>query len=153
MKKATRPTKKKSVRQKNLGRYKSALEKYCADRLKDANIPFYYEEKSYRLQDSFRYEAVYWKMTASKKDMTDMSNKVVLPISYTPDFSGVDRNWIIETKGYSRQQHTFPIRWKMFLRHLNEAGQPCPALFMPKNKQQIDHTIEIIKKLVENGEI
>ena len=150
MRKQRKPTPKKSVRGKNLGRYKSMLEKYCADQLVEHKIPFHYEEKIYQLQDSFRYEAVYWKMTSSKKDMSEMTNKTVLPIRYTPDFTDPSNRWVIETKGYSRQQHTFPIRWKMFLNHLYEAGPPYPALFMPKNKQQIDHTIQIIKKLLED---
>ena len=39
-------------------------------------------------------------MTSRKKDMTDRSGSVVLPITYKPDFVGKDHDWIIETKGF-----------------------------------------------------
>lgn len=143
----------RSRRKRELGRYKSSLEKYCADQLREYGIAFNYEEVEYTLQESFRYEAVYWKMTTGKKDMTNRSNSIVQPIRYTPDFTGVKHNWIIETKGFTPSQHTFPIRWKMFLKHLDEAGAPYPALFMPKNKQQVDFTVQTIKKLIDDGSV
>jgi hypothetical protein len=47
----------------------------------------------------------------------------------------------------------FNIRWKMFLDKLVKSGDKLPALFIPKNKQQIDETVRIIKKLIDDGEI
>ena len=140
-------------RKRQLGRYKSSLEKYCADQLREFRIPFDYEEKEYILVESFRHEGVYWKMTSKGREMSDRSNKIVLPIKYTPDFIGRDHNFIIETKGYTQSHHDFPMRWKLFLKHLKEQEQPMPALFIPKNKQPVDHTVQIIKKLIEDGEI
>jgi len=138
-------------KKRDLGRYKSGLEKYCADQLSEFGIPFCYEEVSYTLQEAFNYSQTYWKMTSKKKEMINRSNGRVLPITYTPDFTDPEGRWIIETKGYNRQQHTFPLRWKMFLKHLNEAGPPYPALFMPKNKDQIDHTIQMIKRITDES--
>jgi hypothetical protein len=139
-------TKRKSAKKRNLGRYKSNLEKTCADLLSESGLPFDYEEVEYTLVDKFRYEGVYHKMTAKKKDLTDRSNSVVLPIRYTPDFVAKDRSWIIETKGYTPSHHDFPMRWKLFLKHVAELGEPLPMLFICKNRQQIQQAIEIIKK-------
>lgn len=147
MKKTTRSRKKKLT-----GRYKSGLEKYCADKLAEYGIAFDYEERVYLLQDSFRYNGVYHKMTARGKNMIDRSNSVVLPIRYTPDFTGRDYDWIIETKGFTFSQHTFQLRWKLFLQHVNRLDNP-PAVFMPKNKEQVDKTVEMISQLIKNGQI
>lgn len=142
----------KGARKKLLGRYKSSLEKYCADKLCENGIKFDYEIE-YSLQDSFRYDGVYWKMTSGSKLMLDKTRKAVLPIRYTPDFVGVGHRWIIETKGYNPNMRDFNIRWKLFLNKLVQSGEQLPALFIPKNKEQIDETIRIIKSLINNGEI
>ena len=47
--------------------------------------------------------------------MVNRGNKKVLGIKYTPDFEGKD--FIIECKG--RPNDTFPLRWKMFKKHVN----------------------------------
>jgi hypothetical protein len=41
----------------------------------------------------------------------------------------------------------------MFLKMLHEKGGQMPALFMPKNKQQVDETIEEILRLIKDGKI
>ncbi len=124
--------------------YKSSLERSCAKLLTEAGVPFTYEQHEYLLVDKLRYEGVYWKMTPKKKLMIDKSNKTVLNIKYTPDFVGKNERWIIETKGFVRSAD-FPMRWKLFLRHLLERGQPLPQLFICRNKSQILQAIEIIK--------
>lgn len=141
------------ARKRQLGRYKSSLEKYCADQLSEFKIPFSYEETEFILLESFRFNGIYWKMTSKSKDMSDRSNKIVLPIKYTPDFIGTKNRFIIETKGYTPSHHDFPMRWKLFLRYLSDLNEPPPALFIPKNKQQVDHTIQIILQLIKDGEI
>ena len=100
MKKKTRTTKRKSARKRNLGKYKSSIEKYCADQLREHGLAFDYEKDTFELMESFTFPNKYFKMTAKGKVMRDRSNSVVLPITYTPDFVGKDRKWIIETKGY-----------------------------------------------------
>jgi hypothetical protein len=105
----------------------------------------------FELQSGFNYSGTYYKMTPKGKELLNKSNMNVLPIRYTPDFIGKENNWIIETKGFSPSQHTFPMRWKLFLKHLVDSGKPLPALFMPKNKMQVDECVEIIKNLIKNG--
>ena len=142
--------KRKSAKKKNLGKYKSGLEKTCADLLAESGIKFAYETEEFVLVDKFRYDGTYFKMTAKGKDLSDRSNAIVLPIRYTPDFLALDGSWIIETKGYTPSHHDFPMRWKLFLRHLMDLGKPVPALFICKNRHQIAQAIEVIKKL-DNG--
>jgi hypothetical protein len=136
----TRPSKKR-----NLGKFKSAIEKYCNDQLRAAGLDFYYEQKEYELMPSFRYPNRYLKMTAKKKDLTNRSNSVQLPIRYTPDFVAKDGSWIIETKGYLPSHHDFPMRWKLFLKYLVDNDMDC-AVYIAKNKHQVDQVIEDIRK-------
>ena len=138
-------TKRKSAKKKNLGRYKSGLEKTCADLLAESGIKFAYEETEFILFEGFRYEGVYHKMTAKKKELTDRSGKAVLPIKYTPDFMATDGSWVIETKGYLPSHHDFTMRWKLFLRFLAERDVPLPKVFICRNRQQITEAIQIIK--------
>lgn len=138
-------TRRKSAKKRNLGRYKSGLEKTCADLLAESGLKFTYEEEEFLILESFRYEQTYFKMTAKAKLMSDRTGKVVLPIKYTPDFVAVDGSWIIETKGYLPSHHDFPMRWKLFLNYLRERDEPMPALFICRNREQIQQAIDIIK--------
>jgi hypothetical protein len=138
-------TRKKTAKKRNLGRYKSGLEKTCADLLSESGLKFTYEEEEFLILDSFRYEQTYFKMTAKAKLMSDRTGKVVLPIKYTPDFVAADGSWIIETKGYLPSHHDFPMRWKLFLNYLREREEPMPALFICRNREQIQQAIDIIR--------
>ena len=122
-------TKRKSAKKRQLGKYKSGLEKSCADLLREEKIEFDYEKLEYVLVEKFRHEGVYFKMS----------------IKYTPDFVAKDGSWIIETKGYTPSHHDFTMRWKLFLKHLNDQDEPIPMLFICKNKQQVAEAIQIIK--------
>ena len=138
-------TRRKSAKKRQLGKYKSGLEKSCADLLRDAKLEFKYEEVEYLLMDKFRHEGVYFKMTPKAKELRDRTDSVVLPIKYTPDFVAKDCSWIIETKGYTPSHHDFPKRWKLFLKYLKDNDEPMPMLFICKNSQQVTEAIKIIK--------
>ena len=86
MKRGKRKTKSKK---KSLGKFKSSIEKYCSDSLRESGIAFSYEEKEFVLKESFRFTNKYFKMTAKKQLMSDRTNSVQHPIRYTPDFVGV----------------------------------------------------------------
>ena len=138
-------TKRKSAKKRQLGKYKSGLEKSCADLLKEEKIEFDYEKLEYVLVEKFRHQGVYFKMTPKAKEMKDRTASMILPIKYTPDFVAKDGSWIIETKGYTPSHHDFTMRWKLFLKHLNDQDKPIPMLFICKNKQQVADAIQIIK--------
>ena len=136
---------KRSSKKKSLGKFKSAIEKYCSDSLRSAKIPFNYEEQEFMLMDKFRFENKYFKMTAKKKEMSDRSNSIQQPIRYTPDFVAKDGSWIIETKGYLPSHHDFPMRWKLFLKYIMDNDLNYDV-YLAKNRQQVDQAISEIKK-------
>jgi len=145
-------TKKKTSKKKNLGRYASGIEKYCADQLKEYGLAFDYEEHSFVLTEKFRFPNKYFKMTSKRKDLTNKTDSVVLPITYTPDFMGKKHNWVIETKGYLPSHHDFPMRWKLFLRHL-VGLKTNHIVFLAKNRGQVDQCIQEILESIKNGDI
>mgnify|MGYP003122011178 FL=1 len=152
MKKRTKTPKRRTSKKKQLGRYASPIEKYCATQLKQYGLAFDYEEHTYELSEKFKFPNKYFKMTARSKDMSDKTGSVVLPITYKPDFVGRDHNWIIETKGFIPSHHDFPMRWKLFLKHL--VAKKCNTIvFLAKNSGQVDAAIQEILRSIENGDI
>jgi len=143
----TRPHK-KTAKSRNLRRdgkqLKSNLETYCYDQLKEFDIDFVYEGETFVIQSGFRYPGIYYKSTKTKDYMMDATGNAVLQVNYTPDFVSHKNKFIIETKGYVPSQHTFPLRWKMFLKYLVDNGMGDYMLFIPKNKKQVDETIQTI---------
>jgi hypothetical protein len=138
--------KRKSSAKKNLGRYKSGLEKSCADALREHGVSFAYEETQFELMPSFRFPHRYLKMTAKKKTLTDRSNAIQQPIRYTPDFMGVgDHKWVIETKGFLTSHHDFPMRWKLFLKHILDNNLDYDV-YLCKTTSQVLEAIDDIKK-------
>jgi len=152
VKKKTRTTKRKSARKRNLGKYKSSIEKYCADQLREHGLAFDYEKDTFELMEPFTFPNKYFKMTAKGKVMRDRSNSVVLPIKYTPDFVGRDRKWIIETKGYLPSHHDFTMRWKLFLKYLVAINSDY-IVFLAKNSGQVDQAIHEILESIKNEDI
>lgn len=138
-------SKKKSAKKRELGKYKSGLEKTCGSLLAESGLSFAYEEHEYEILPKFNYPQTYWKMTPKSKGLIDKTDKVVLPIKYTPDFVAKDGSWIIETKGFIHSHHDFPMRWKLFMDYLIKLGEPLPMLFICRNRQQIEEAIQIIK--------
>jgi len=136
-------------KKKQLGKYKSSIEKYCSDALCYNGIPFNYEEKQYVLVESFRFKHKYFKMTAKKKEMSDRSDTIQQPIRYTPDFVCPDGKWVIETKGFLPSHHDFPMRWKLFLKYIIDNKLGCDA-YLAKNKHQVDQAILEILKSTDN---
>ena len=84
------------AKKKNLGRYASGLEKYCAEALKANGLKFEYEPK-YVISEGFHYPSTYFKSVPKKELMIDKSNSKQLPITYKPDFF-LHNSVFIETK-------------------------------------------------------
>lgn len=145
-----------SVKRIPKGQYKSGLEKAMAKALTENNIKFDYEKREYTVLDGFHYHSTYLAMTAGKQGLTDKSNKKVLPIKYTPDFTSTKTIndipiWFVETKGYVRDGGSFPLRWKMFLKKMTDNGFQ-PAVFIPKNQGQLKQVVEQIIKIEKEYE-
>ena len=120
--------------------FASGLEKYMYQALKKAKIKAEYEGKTFVLIDGFEFElSSYERQSNGKGQFVDRGNKKILPIKYTPDFVGKD--FIIECKG--RANESFPIRWKLFKRFIND-WQPRVTLFKPQNQKECDMVIQLL---------
>ena len=120
--------------------FASGLEKYMYLALKEANIRADYEGKTYILQEGFMFDVEsYERQSNGKGDMVNRGSKKVLPIKYTPDF--ISPSFIIECKG--RANESFPMRWKMFKKHIKE-NLPYVTLYKPQNQKECDKVIELI---------
>ena len=123
--------------------FRSKLEVFMFQQLKEAGIPVDYEKHIYNLVDKFEYSSPVFESHKIKgsKDFVEVSNKV-RAITYTPDFVNTEKKFIIEVKGYAND--VFPIKWKMFKAFLNGQGY---TLFLPSTQKQVKDTVEIIKKM------
>ena len=120
--------------------FASGLEKYMYQALKKAKIEAEYEGKTFVLIDNFEFElSSYERQSNGKGQFVNRGNKKILPIKYTPDFVGKD--FIIECKG--RANESFPIRWKLFKRFIND-WQPRVTLFKPQNQKECDMVIQLL---------
>ena len=120
--------------------FASGLEKYMYLALKKANLSFLYEGETYVLQDSFVFNnKSYEKQSNGKGEFKNRGEKKILNIKYTPDF--VSDSFIIECKG--RANESFPIRWKMFKKHVKEHLKHV-TLYKPQNQKDCDEVIKLI---------
>jgi len=121
--------------------FASGLEKYMYLALKNAKIKSKYEGKTYILQEGFEFKnKSYERQSNGKGEMVNRGSKKVLPIKYTPDF--ISDSFIIECKG--RANESFPIRWKMFKKHVKENLKHV-TLYKPQNQKECDEVVELIK--------
>ena len=122
--------------------FASGLEKYMYIALKKAKIKATYEGQTYVLQESFAFEVdSYERQANGKGDLVNRGQKKILNIKYTPDF--ISDSFIIECKG--RANESFPIRWKMFKKYVNDNLKHV-TLYKPQNQKECDKVIELIIK-------
>ena len=120
--------------------FASGLEKYMYIALKNAKVKARYEGETYVLQESFEFKnESYERQANGKGDMVNRGQKKILNIKYTPDF--VSDSFIIECKG--RANESFPIRWKMFKKHVKEHLKHV-TLYKPQNQKECDLVVNLI---------
>ena len=146
MKRRTYKKKRGPVRAKKVSfdgiNFASGLEKYMYQALKKAKIKAEYEGKTYVLQESFAFEVdSYERQANGKGDLVNRGQKKILNIKYTPDF--ISDSFIIECKG--RANESFPIRWKMFKKYVNDNLKHV-ILYKPQNQKECDKVVELIIK-------
>ena len=128
--------------------FASGLEKYMYLALKEAKIKARYEGETYVLQDSFVFNnKSYEKQSNGKGEFKNRGEKKILNIKYTPDF--VSDSFIIECKG--RANESFPIRWKMFNKHVKEHLKHV-TLYKPQNQKDCDEVIKLILNKIKQNE-
>ena len=121
-------------------KFASGLEKYMYMALKKAKIKAKYEGQTYIVQEGFTFKnESYERQSNGKGDLVNRGCKKILPIKYTPDF--VSRSFIIECKG--RANESFPLRWKMFKKYVNENLKHV-TLYKPQNQKECDKVVELI---------
>ena len=117
--------------------FASGLEKYMYIALKKAKIKAKYEGQTYVLQEAFSFKVdSFERQSNGKGDMVNRGQKKILNIKYTPDF--VSDSFIIECKG--RANESFPIRWKMFKKYVNDNLKHV-TLYKPQNQKECDKVI------------
>ena len=120
--------------------FASGLEKYMHIALKKAKIQAVYEGHTYEIFPAYQFESSAFERCANGKgDYKDRGNKKILPIKYTPDFIG--KGFIIECKG--RANESFPIRWKLFKKHVAK-HYPNMRLYKPQKQSECDDVINLI---------
>jgi len=123
-------------------KFASGLEKYMYIALKKAKIHALYEGTTFELQEGFMFDTdSYERQGNGKGTMVNRGRKKILNIKYTPDF--VSPSFIIECKG--RANESFPLRWKMFKKHVKEQI-PHVTLYKPQNQKECDEVVELIIK-------
>ena len=121
-------------------KFASGLEKYMYMCLKKAKIKAKYEGQTYIVQEGFEFKnESYERQSNGKGELVNRGCKKILPIKYTPDF--ISSSFIIECKG--RANESFPMRWKMFEKYVNEQ-LPRVTLYKPQNQKECDKVIELI---------
>ena len=121
-------------------KFASGLEKYMYIALKRAKIKAKYEGATFVLQEDFKFNIdSYERQANGKGEFKNRGEKKILNIKYTPDF--VSPSFIIECKG--RANESFPIRWKMFKKHVKEHLKHV-TLYKPQNQKDCDEVIKLI---------
>ena len=128
--------------------FASGLEKYMYQALQNAKIQAKYEGETYVLQEHFMFDTdSYERQANGKSDMINRGQKKIQNIKYTPDF--VSDSFIIECKG--RASESFPIRWKMFKKHV-KANLPHVTLYKPQSQKECDRVVELITNKIKLNE-
>ena len=121
-------------------KFASGLEKYMYQALKRAKIQSVYEGATFVLQEDFIFDVdSYERQSNGKGQMVNRGQKKIQNIKYTPDF--VSDSFIIECKG--RANETFPLRWKMFKKHVKEHLKHV-TLYKPQNQKECDLVVNLI---------
>lgn len=122
--------------------FRSKLEGYTYTKLKEAGLEFDYEKEKFELEPKFVLPGRSYEMTRRKGEKVFIEiSPNIRAITYTPDFTNVDAGWIIECKG--NPNDAFPIRWKLFKKHLKDKDLNYD-LYLPRNRKQVEKTIELI---------
>jgi len=110
-------------------KFKSKLEVYCYQKLKENNIKAVYEGQRYTLLDSFEF-----------------NGEKVRKMTYTPDFVG--DTFVIECKGMAND--AFPLRWKLFKYYLYK-NEVNADIYLLRNKKHIDAAMITIKEKLDGN--
>ena len=123
--------------------FRSKLELFTYRKLKEAGIPFEYEQHRFELLQAFEFNCESYEplFKSNKKIGFGLVNPKIRAMTYKPDFVNKEDNWIIEVKGY--RNDAFPLRWKLFKALCQDTGV---TLFLPGNQKEVLKTVEILQE-------
>lgn len=134
-------------------KFKSILECSCYKKLEAAGFDFSYESEKVILWDGVKLQntTVYApkKIRAGKYGkLLELQTRALLNTTYTPDFIVNKGNYRIYFDVKGKENDTYPIKKKMFLKHLEDRNDGRQYIFFePHNIRQMLQAIEIIKGL------
>lgn len=126
--------------------FKSTLEKRAYQIYKDAGLNPQYEPLTFPIWPKHVLKS---NVNCYKPYRGQLSNarKTLAAITYTPDFMFTYKGAmiIIDTKG--KPNETYPMKFKMFLKHCEELYD-CPVYFFePHSITQVKQSVTIIKNI------
>lgn len=136
-------------------KFKSQLERSCYKKIKETDLDVQYESEKIILWEGVKLDKV--SLHAPKKirpgkyekDLQEQT-RALLKITYTPDFIIIrgKHKIYIDVKG--KENDVYPIKKKMFLKHLEEREDDyIYHFFEPHSVKQIMQTIQTIKDYEE----
>lgn len=134
-------------------KFKSRLEVSCYKLLIEAGLNPSYESEKIILWEGFKPSKIsYYSPKKIKRgyftSLMQKQERVLLSITYTPDFIVKKDNFIIYFDVKGLPNDTYPIKKKMFLKYLeNKEDEFNYVFFEPHNIGQIKQCIQIINNL------
>lgn len=136
-------------------KFKSQLERSCYKKIKETDLDVQYESEKIILWEGVKLDKVSLhapkKIRAGKyeKDLQEQT-RALLKITYTPDFIIIRGKHKIYIDAKGKENDVYPIKKKMFLKHLEEREDDyIYHFFEPHSVKQIMQTIQTIKDYEE----
>lgn len=134
-------------------KFKSRLECSCYKKLEHSGLDFLYEGEKIVLLEGFKPENVTiyapGRRAAGKydKDIT-IRDRAIVNITYTPDFIVTKGIYKIYFDVKGKENDTYPIKKKMFLKYLEDRNDGMKYMFFePHSVTQMIQAINIINQL------
>lgn len=133
--------------------FKSKLELGCYKKLENSGLEFAYEPERIVIWNGLKLNNV--KVFTPKKEgkgrygkEITLNNRALLDITYTPDFKVVKGSYIIYFDVKGKENDTYPLKKKIFLKVLENRRDNYKYLFMePHSIKQMVQAINIIQQL------
>ncbi len=122
--------------------FDSQLEVYCYKKLKETNLSFEFNKKTFTIIEAFKCTGESYEADKRKGTGLYPKSKSLQSLKYTPDFIVSGKfNAIIETKGMANE--LWPLRLKLFKKYLTDNNLEYD-IYIPHNHLQVNECIEMI---------
>ena len=132
--------------------FRSILEKSCYKKLEESSLTFEYETEKFVLWEGCKLSIPIF---APKKlgpgrfgKFLEEQKRSLLNMTYTPDFVILYKDYKIYFDVKGKENDTYPLKKKMFIKHLQEMQDGVKYIFFePHNVRQMLQAIDLIKTL------